>query len=108
MARDRILNESEYDEIVSTFNWSDENKMICKKVMVDGLGVTEVANHFGKSRQRVNTLVHAAWSEFVKKSPTPAGWVRIVVDLPKEMADDILAKSHELLTKEILREALTK
>lgn len=108
MAAKRILKDSEFMAIMADFGWSEENQLIAKKVLVNGLSVAHVAKHFAKSRQYVNTLTQKAWQKFIEQSPIPEGWDRIVVELPETMANEIMQKSYELKENIILNQELKK
>jgi predicted DNA-binding protein YlxM (UPF0122 family) len=96
----KMARKSIYPNAITAEQWEelepyltsmlDRTKEYCKLVLVDGLSVADVANKYSLQRQVVNKTVSKVYSIFTKKNAGKKDWVKVMVFVPKQIAQEIL------------------
>lgn len=105
----RTLSVEEFQHTVANLRLSEENVVLAKKVMVQGMPINVLAkevNH--KSKQVLDKVIKRIWDRFLELQGTPTGWLSIRVDLPFDEAIKIKKKEKELKEELIKKIVLEK
>lgn len=102
----RHLTLEEFNSVISHLRLSQENVLLVRKVLVDGVPLNLISKEInGKSRQTIEKAVKRVWDKFLQLQETPANWVSIRVDLPLDEAMRVKTREKEL-KQELMKKAI--
>jgi len=103
MASRKKLTEKEFEEIRPYLSQMKARSIdIARDVLVNEAKQTDLAAKHNITPKAVSQMVIAVWNVFVEHGSRPAGWVKMSVSLPPEMA--VVVKQMEKAALEATKE----
>ena len=97
-----VLTAEQFDAILPKLDPRVEANNIeaARKVMVDGRGVMEVAEEYGRTRQNLHRFIREMFALHTEVMPEiPKSWVRVAVSLPPALARQVRALEKSALAE---------
>jgi len=92
MTLDRRLTADEFEQACNGRRFSEQNREIARRVLVEGQHADKVAAEFGLSRARVYAIRQQVYAAFLESCAHPSNWVRAQVVAPPDMLQAFLQK----------------
>lgn len=90
------LTEQEWKRVLPLLdNIKPERRQAAYNRMVTGMTLVKAGEPYGYTRQDVNTIVHRVLDKHAKlmsmpePAPTPRGWIRIELVVPRRQVDEV-------------------
>jgi FixJ family two-component response regulator len=88
MASKKRLTASEFETIRPYLErFEEKNVDAIRRVLVEGVMQKVIVEELGLTKEAVSAMVSRAWKAHMEHGERPAGWVKVEVVLPAQMAE---------------------
>lgn len=84
------LPEEDFGRVAEQTRMKERSLRVAREVLVEGKGLSEVADRYGMKRQQVLAIRNRFFAEYLQSSMFPPKWVRATVCAPQDMLDKFM------------------
>ncbi|MBJ7262830.1 MAG: hypothetical protein JHC61_03425 [Burkholderiaceae bacterium] len=89
------LSENEFEQIVSRKKMMERSLQVARKIVVEGVGVTEAAKQLSMSKQQALEIKKRIYTVYLENLLVPSDWVKVSVCAPQNMLNRFLAEVEQ-------------